>query len=141
MIGIGILAILFGIAFEHHNVIFITNMALAVAGSANAPILLLSMYWRGLTTRGAIYGILAGLVSSVSLIILGPQVWVDVIGMEKPLFPYVYPTIVSAPLAFVVAWILSRADNSARADRERAAFDEQYIYSETGIGTAQAAGH
>ena len=141
VIGIGILAILFGIAFEHQNVIFITNMALAVAGSANAPILLLSMYWRGLTTRGAIYGCLAGLVSSVSLIILGPQVWVDVIGMEKPVFPYVYPTIVSAPLAFVTAWILSRTDNSARADRERAAFDEQYIYSETGIGAAQAARH
>ena len=139
VIGIGILAILFGIAFEHHNVIFITNMALAVAGSANAPILLLSMYWRGLTTRGAIYGCLAGLVSSVSLIILGPQVWVDVIGMEKPVFPYVYPTIVSAPLAFVMAWILSRTDKSARADGERAAFDEQYIYSETGIGAAQAA--
>ena len=141
VIGIGLLAILFGIAFEHHNVIFITNMALAVAGSANAPILLLSMYWRGLTTRGAIYGCLAGLVSSVSLIILGPQVWVDVIGMEKPVFPYVYPTIVSAPLAFVMAWILSRADNSARAERERAAFDEQYIYSETGLGAARAAGH
>ena len=141
VISIGILAILFGIAFEHQNVIFITNMALAVAGSANAPILLLSMYWRGLTTQGAIYGCLAGLVSSVSLIILGPQVWVDVIGMEKPVFPYVYPTIVSAPLAFVTAWMLSRADKSVRADRERAAFDEQYIRSETGIGTAEAPGH
>ena len=141
VIAIGMLAILFGIAFEHHNVIFITNMALAVAGSANAPILLLSMYWRGLTTRGAIYGCLAGLVSSVSLIILGPQVWVDVIGMEKPVFPYVYPTIVSAPLAFVTAWLLSRADNSARADKEREAFTEQYTRSEIGIGAAEAAGH
>lgn len=141
VIAIGMLAILFGIAFEHHNVIFITNMALAVAGSANAPILLLSMYWRGLTTRGAIYGCLAGLVSSVSLIILGPQVWVDVIGMEKPVFPYVYPTIVSAPLAFVTAWLLSRADNSARADKEREAFTEQYTRSEIGIGAAEATGH
>ena len=141
VIAIGMLAILFGIAFEHHNVIFITNMALAVAGSANAPILLLSMYWRGLTTRGAIYGCLAGLVSSVSLIILGPQVWVDVIGMEKPVFPYVYPTIVSAPLAFVTAWLLSRADKSARADKERAAFAGQYIRSEIGVGASQAATH
>ena len=141
VIAIGMLAILFGIAFEHHNVIFITNMALAVAGSANAPILLLSMYWRGLTTRGAIYGCLAGLISSVSLIILGPQVWVDVIGMEKPVFPYVYPTIVSAPLAFVTAWLLSRADNSARADKEREAFTEQYTRSEIGIGAAEATGH
>ena len=141
VIGIGILAVLFGLAFEHHNVIFITNMALAVAGSANAPILLLSMYWRGLTTRGAIYGCLAGLVSSVCLIILGPQVWVDVIGMEKPIFPYTYPTIVSAPLAFVAAWLLSITDNSARADKERGAFTEQYIRSETGIGTSEAASH
>ena len=141
VIGIGILAILFGIAFEHQNVIFITNMALAVAGSANAPILLLSMYWQGLTTRGAIYGCLAGLVSSVVLIILGPQVWVDVIGMEKSLFPYVYPTIVSAPLAFVTAWLLSMTDKSARADKEREAFAEQYIRSETGIGTSEAASH
>lgn len=139
VIAIGMLAILFGIAFEHHNVIFITNMALAVAGSANAPILLLSMYWRGLTTRGAIYGCLAGLVSSVSLIILGPQVWVDVIGMEKPVFPYVYPTIVSAPLAFISAWVLSITDRSARADGERAAFAEQYIRSEIGIGASEAA--
>ena len=141
VIAIGMLAILFGIAFEHHNVIFITNMALAVAGSANAPILLLSMYWRGLTTRGAIYGCLAGLVSSVSLIILGPQVWVDVIGMEKPVFPYVYPTIVSAPLAFVMAWLLSMTDHSTRADKERAAFSEQYIRSEIGASVSEAASH
>ena len=141
VLGIGILAILFGLVFEHHNVIFITNMALAVAGSANAPILLLSMYWRGLTTRGAIYGCLIGLVSSVSLIILGPQVWVDVVGMEKPVFPYVYPTIVSAPLAFLTAWLLSRTDHSVRAYGERAAFDEQYIRSEIGAGASEVASH
>ena len=141
VVGIGILAILFAIAFEHQNVIFITNMALAVAGSANAPVLLLSMYWRGLTTRGAACGCLAGLISSVGLIILGPQVWVDVIGMEKAIFPYTYPTIVSAPLAFVTAWLLSTTDNSARADKERAAFAEQYICSEVGIGVSEAPGH
>ena len=141
VIIIGLLAILFGIAFEHLNVIFITNMALAVAGSANAPILLLSMYWRGLTTRGAIYGCLAGLVSSVTLIILGPQVWVDVIGMDKPLFPYVYPTVVSAPLAFFTAWLMSKTDRSARAKQERAAFEEQFIRSEIGIGATQAVSH
>ena len=141
VIGIGVLAILFGIAFEHQNVIFITNMALAVAGSANAPVLLLSMYWQGLTTRGAVYGCLAGLISSVGLIILGPQVWVDVIGMEKAIFPYTYPTIVSAPLAFVTAWLLSIMDNSARADKERAAFAEQYICSEAGIGVSEASSH
>ena len=134
VLGIGILAILAGIAFEDQNVIFITNMALAVAGSVNAPALLLSMYWRGLTTRGAAAGCLVGLASSVGLIILGPQVWVDVMGMEKPVFPYAYPTIVSAPLALVTMWLLSVTDKSHRAHEERAAFAEQSIRSETGIG-------
>lgn len=141
VIGIGLLGILFGIAFEKQNVVFVTNMALAVAGSVNAPILLAAMYWRGLTTRGAIVGCLVGLVSSLGLIILGPQVWVDIIGMEKPLFPYVYPTVVSAPLAFFALWFFSVTDKSSRASLDRAGFEEQLVRSETGLGIADAAEH
>ncbi len=141
VIGIGILGILFGIAFEKQNVAFVTNMALAVAGSVNAPILLAAMYWRGLTTRGAIAGCLLGLVSSVGLIILSPLVWVNVLGMEKAIFPYVYPTVVSAPLAFFALWFFSVTDRSSRADIDRAGYDEQLVRSETGLGIAGASEH
>ena len=141
VIGIGILGIFLGLAFEKQNVVFVTTMALAVAGSVNAPLLLASMFWRGLTTRGAIAGSMLGLVSSVGLIIIGPQVWVPILGMDKPLFPWVYPTVVSAPMAFFALWLFSVTDRSERAALDRKAYDEQFIRSETGIGKASAVSH
>ena len=133
VVGIGILAATLGIAFEHQNVVFIATMALAIAGSVNAPILILSMYWPGLTTRGALAGAIAGLSSSIGLIMVGPQIMVDIMGMEKAIFPYVYPTIVSAPLAFLITWIASISDHSSRAKQERAAYTTQLVASELGI--------
>lgn len=141
VIGMGVLAILFGIVFEHQNVVFIANMAMAIAGSANAPVLLMAMYWRGLTTRGALAGMLTGLVSSLLLIALGPQVMVDVMGMESAIFPYTYPTVVSVPLAFITIWYFSVTDKSAAASKEREAYEEQFILSESGIGVTDAASH
>ena len=55
-ICLGIVAILLGIAFEQMNVAFMAALAFGVAASANFPVLILSMYWRDLTTRGAMAG-------------------------------------------------------------------------------------
>jgi cation/acetate symporter len=38
------------------------------------------------------------------------------------------------PLAFLSIWIFSVTDRSARAEKERQAFDAQFVQSETGIG-------
>lgn len=141
VIGIGLLGIFLGLAFEKQNVVFVTTMALAIAGSVNAPLLLASMFWRGLTTRGAIAGSMLGLISSVGFIIVGPQVWVPILGMEKIIFPWVYPTVVSAPLAFIALWFFSVTDRSERGEIDRQAYDDLLIRSETGIGIADAASH
>jgi cation/acetate symporter len=45
-----------GIAFEKVNVVFMVGLAFAIAASANFPVLLLSMYWKGMTTKGAAVG-------------------------------------------------------------------------------------
>ncbi|NIB40674.1 cation/acetate symporter ActP [Pseudomaricurvus alkylphenolicus] len=141
VIGMGLLAIVFGIVFEHQNVVFISNLAMAIAASANAPVLLMAMYWRGITTRGALAGIIAGLVSSVMLILLGPQVMVDVMGIEHAIFPYTYPTVISVPLSFLSIWYFSSTDKSLRAEREREAYAEQFVLSETGVGVTDAVSH
>jgi cation/acetate symporter len=141
VIAIGIIGAFFGIIFEHQNVVFISNLAMATAASANAPVLLLAMYWQGLTTRGALVGIILGLISSISLILLGPQVMVEVMGMPSAIFPYAYPTIVSVPLAFVSSWYFSISDKSTRAAQEREAFKEQYVLSETGLNVKAAISH
>jgi cation/acetate symporter len=141
VVGTGVMAIVMGIIFEHQNVVFVSNLAMAIAASANAPVLLMSMFWSGLTTRGAIAGIIIGLFSSLLLIALGPQVMVDVMGMEKAIFPYAYPTVVSVPLAFLSIWYFSVSDKSESAAKERLAYQDQFVMSETGIGVQEAVDH
>ncbi len=38
-------------------------------------------------------------------------------------------------------WVVSTIDRTRRGNRERAAFDAQYVRSETGIGAAEAHAH
>lgn len=141
VIGMGVLAVIFGILFEHQNIVFIITMSAAVAASAIAPVLLMAMYWPGLTTRGAIGGILSGLISSVIFIGLGPQVMVEVLGMESAIFPYAYPTVISLPLAFLSLWYFSVTDRSVSAQEERRAYAKQLVVMETGVGLADAVSH
>ena len=139
--SLGLISILLALAFENQNVVFIATLSLAIAGSVNAPILILVMYWKGLTSRGAIAGGAIGLTSSILLIVAGPAVMVEVMGFDQPIFPYQYPTIISMPLAFIAAWLFSITDKSQRAIAERADFEAQFIRSETGMGIASASGH
>ena len=140
-LGLGVIAVLLGIAFEKQNVAFMVGLAFGVAASCNFPVLILSMYWRGLTTRGAIWGSIAGLVSAVLIVVLSKAVWVVVLGNEKPLFPYEQPAIFSMPIAFFFAWLGSVTDKSARAAKEIEAFEDQYVRAQTGFGAAGAAAH
>lgn len=57
------------------NVAILVGLALSIAASANFPALALSLGWKRFNTMGAISGIVAGLLSSVVLIVFGPQVW------------------------------------------------------------------
>ena len=140
-LGLGVIAVLLGIAFEKQNVAFMVGLAFGVAASCNFPVLILSMYWKGLTTRGAIWGSIAGLVSAVLIVVLSKAVWVVVLGNEKPLFPYEQPAIFSMPIAFFFAWLGSVSDKSARAAQEIEAFEDQYVRAQTGFGAAGAAAH
>jgi cation/acetate symporter len=140
-VGIGIVAIILGILFKDQNVAFLVALAFGVAASVNFPVLILSMYWKGLTTRGALWGGIAGLVSAVGLVILSPAVWVKVLGNAQAVFPYDHPAIISMTLAFVVTWLGSVTDKSTRAGKEAEAFEEQYIRAQTGLGAAAASAH
>lgn len=131
---LGVVAIVLGILFEQQNVAFMVGLAFAIAASANFPILFLSMYWNRLTTRGALIGGFAGLATAIVLVILGPIVWVDILGNAEAVFPYKYPALFSVVTAFVLIWLFSVTDNSQRGRDERAMFEHQFIRSQTGIG-------
>ncbi|AUT63987.1 cation acetate symporter [Paraburkholderia terrae] len=140
-IAIACVAILLGIVFKDQNVAFLVALTFSVAASVNFPILTLAIYWKGLTTRGALMGGIAGLVSAVGLVVLSPAVWVKVLGHATPIFPYDYPAIISMTIAFFFTWIGSVTDQGARAANEREQFDEQFVRAQTGIGSSRAASH
>jgi cation/acetate symporter len=140
-VGIGIVAVVLGILFKDQNIAFLVALTFGVAASVNFPILVLSMYWKGLTTRGALIGGVAGLVSAVGLVILSPAVWVKVLGNAEAIFPYDYPAIISMNVAFLFTWLGSVTDRSRGAVLERERFDDQLIRAQTGLGAAQAVNH
>jgi len=129
---LGVLAIVLGIAFEKQNIAFIVSLTFSIAASSNFPVLLLSIYWRGLTTRGAVVGGTIGLVTAVTLTVLSPTVWVQVLGHAHAPYPYEYPALFSMAAAFVAIVAVSATDGSARARRERARFDAQLVACELG---------
>ncbi len=141
VVGLGILAILLGIAFEKQNVAYIVALTFSIAACANFPILVLSVFWRGLTTRGAVLGGYTGIFGSIILLTIGPTVWTKVLGMGPAIFPYDFPTFIVLPAVLVVSYIASITDHSASAKQERAAFVAQKIRSETGLGAEAAASH
>ncbi|OYQ89533.1 cation acetate symporter [Wohlfahrtiimonas chitiniclastica] len=130
--SLGIIAILLGLLFEHQNVAFLVGLAFSIAASANFPLLFLSMYWKRLTTKGAVIGGAAGLISAVLMILFGPEVWVKVLGHDSPLFPYNNPALFSIPIAFIVTFVVSSMDNSQQAEEERSKFISQYVRSQVG---------
>ncbi|SAK81744.1 acetate permease [Caballeronia catudaia] len=138
---LSVVAIGLGILFEHINVAFMAGLVGAVAASANFPVLVASIFWRGMTTRGAVAGGSLGLISAVLMTALSKSVWVDVLHQaHAPVF-LDNPALVSVPLAFAGIWVFSMLDRSARAQRERDAFALQEFYGQTGLLPVKAVDH
>ncbi|PYC25957.1 cation acetate symporter [Aquipseudomonas alcaligenes] len=140
-VALGVLAIGLGILFEKQNIAFMVGLAFSIAASCNFPVLILSMYWKKLTTRGAMIGGWLGLVTAVTLTVLGPTVWVQILGNATPVYPYEYPALFSILVAFIGIWFFSITDKSAAADEERARFYPQFVRSQTGLGASGAVAH
>jgi cation/acetate symporter len=147
---IGLLAIAGGILAKGQNVAFLVALAFAVAASANLPPLLFSLFWRGFTTRGALWSIYGGLVSSVTLILFSPVVSgkvdrltgqsLSMIGdtrIDFAWFPLENPGLVSVPLAFLLGWLGSM---TSRDTVDAARFARMEVRSLTGVGAEKAGG-
>jgi cation/acetate symporter len=106
-IALGLFAILLGISFKGQNVAFMVGLAFAVAASGNFPALVLSIFWRGYTTAGAVASILTGTIASLVLIAISPTIMVDVMGGSAAIFPLKNPAIVTIPLGFAVGVLVS----------------------------------
>ncbi|MEU5086052.1 cation acetate symporter [Streptomyces sp. NPDC021356] len=108
-VGVGVVAIGLGLLARDLNVAFLVGLAFAVAASANLPVLLYSLFWRGFTTRGAVWAVYGGLVPALGLVVLSPVVSgsSDSLfpGVDFQYFPLQNPGIVSIPLGFLAGWL------------------------------------
>jgi cation/acetate symporter len=143
IVVIGVLSILGGIAAQGQNIAFLVALAFAVAASANLPTIIYSLYWRGFRTRGALWSIYGGLISSVGLIALSPVVsgaetsmFTDV---DFAIFPLSNPGIVSIPLAFFLGWLGSVIPGGKKENSWLAA--EMEVRSLTGHGAEKEVHH
>jgi cation/acetate symporter len=134
--GIGAIAIVIAIiGGSDLNVSYMVGLAFAVAASANFPALLLALTWKRFNTTGAICGVVTGVVTSVGLVLVGP----DVSSNPLEIIPGVelsQPAILSVPLGFLACYlgtVLSKPES--RAER---GFEELHVRSETGLGAEVA---
>ena len=56
------------------NIAFLVALAFAVAAAANLPTILYSLYWPRFNTRGALWSMYGGLISTIVLIVFSPAV-------------------------------------------------------------------
>src|ERR671913_315698 len=104
---LAVISIALGIAFKGQNVAYMVGLAFAIAASANFPALVLSIFWRRFTTTGAQMSMLIGTFSTIGLIWLSPTIQVDILKNPDAWFPLRNPGIVTIPLSFAVAVVVS----------------------------------
>jgi SSS family solute:Na+ symporter/cation/acetate symporter len=117
-IGSSVVAIALALGARTWNIAFLANEAFAIAASTTMPVLLLTIYWRGFNRVGATAGLVGGLVVSVGLVLVGP----DVLGAHH-LFPLSVPALVSVPAGFLCCWLGSLAGRG-RPEAAGVAYDE-----------------
>ncbi len=105
---VGCIAIYLGIIFEGMNVSFLVGWAFAVAASANLPAILMLLFWSKTTAKGIAASITVGIVSSLGLILISPDMYA-VYGLLPKDAPINFnsPAAISIPLSILALVIVS----------------------------------
>jgi cation/acetate symporter len=110
-VAIVILGILYGalgLMVKDASIGHLVALAFTVAASTFTPIFILGIWWRGMTEKGAIAGLVIGLLASMYMIFL-PQ--------TLPVFlQFKVPGIITVPVGFLSVYIVSKLDRKVPAD-------------------------
>ena len=140
---VAVISIFLALMAQNLNVAFLSVLALGIGASANLPVMLCTIYWKRFNATGAITGMLVGLVSSVVLVLLSPNVWNPEPGVAiltgKALFPLTNPTIFTVPLGFLGAYLGTIL--SAKTKESEDNYSEILFRSTTGYGVSAPEKH
>ncbi len=103
-----------GYVFENQNVAFMVGLAFAVAASCNFPVLLMSVFWKGTTTRGVLIGGFLGLDQRRRRWwCLSPAVWVRPSASRARSSPTTIRRCSRWRIAFGGIWLFSKTRQPA----------------------------
>ena len=104
---VGTAAVCIAIAAEGQNVAHLVALAFAVASAGNLPTVVLSLFWRKMNTAGIVAGLMVGVISSIGLVLVSPNM--------------IYPKVVAAgELKIVTVLEKKQADGAMLNDKEKA---------------------
>lgn len=133
-VGVAAFSIILALGAQTLNVAFLVSLAFCIAGSANLPVIIYTIYYKKFNTTGAVSAMITGLLSALILVALSPNVWNPegtAILTGTPLFPLTNPAIVSVPLGFLAGWIGSIVGEKADARK----YAEVTVKANTGLKT------
>ncbi|MGW3484004.1 solute symporter family protein [Rhodococcus indonesiensis] len=138
-LALGTVAIMLAFAVKSLNVAFLASLAFTVGASANLPVILYALFWKRFNKVGAIAAIVVGIVSTLTLVALGPSV-IGAKGLMlhdvEPLFPLSNPGIITIPLGFLAGWLGSVLTRPSAQSAER--FRELRLRELSGYGAEQS---
>ncbi|KQT90647.1 acetate permease [Marmoricola sp. Leaf446] len=147
---IGLVAIILAIPAQKLNIAFLVALAFAIAASANLPAIVYNMFWRRFNTRGAVWSIYGGLISSVGLVIFSPimsgktdaatgaNLSLLPASIDISWFPLENPGIVSIPLGFLLGYLGSVTSKEPAAEDR---YTELEVRALTGAGAEASVQH
>ncbi|MCM3322613.1 MULTISPECIES: solute symporter family protein [Cytobacillus] len=128
-------SIVLSLSLQSFNVAFLASLAFTLAASSNLPVILFTVFWRKFNKTGAVFGMLVGLLGTLTLVALSPNVWNPVPGAAlltgEAIFPLSSPGIVSIPLGFLACYIGTKI-GAKKAALEEDRYTEILVKSHTG---------
>ncbi|GGI93285.1 solute symporter family protein [Deinococcus wulumuqiensis] len=147
-IAVGVISIILGLLAKDQNVAFLVALAFAIASSANLPVILFTLFWRRFNATGAVWGIMGGLIVTLALIAVSP----NIMGIDPPektkarhpiqaqaIFPLENPGIVSIPAGFALAAIGTMLGKRRPEDDENFEAMQYRAYTGAGVDGSVAA--
>jgi cation/acetate symporter len=121
---VGAISIVIGMLAENQNVAHLAVLAFAVASSGNLPAVVLSLFWRKMSTGGICGGLIVGSLVAIGLVLVSPNM--------------TYPKAVAAQAKTEVTTLEKKqADGQALNEKEQGALKKaQATYESNKDGTS-----
>lgn len=103
-VGYGVL----GLLVKNASIGHLVALAFTVGASTFAPIFILGIWWRGITEKGAIAGLVIGLLASMFMIFFS--------SVLPEYLQFRVPGIITVPIGFLAVYIVSKIDGKVPAD-------------------------